>query len=528
MATCIRKILVNRLDDVIENVDFDKFSNGIISVNKDKFNKSILESIVKNGPIYNKGDLDIEKKKIVVEFSSPNIAKPFHVGHLHSTVLGNCLSNLYKTFNHDVVRLNYLGDHGLQVVLLCVAFQRYGSEEKLQADPLKHLYEVYVEIHNKIDEEAGGDDGRLTPTYTETKELYQRIDSGERVEEFETLWKRLCDISRSEYDKMYKRLGIEFDETHTESMYRERARQLVKDLNEQGKLKERNGMGALVSQKGDKEYTIYIKKSDGSSLYLTRDIVAAVDRYEKYNFDKIHYVVSEDQAAHFRNLYISLNMLYPDILQNIQKHEFHLMFGKIFGISTRKGNAVFLEEVLNTAKNEARKIIESSETTKINMDEFDKIADHLALSSVVVQYLSSSRRRSYDFNLEKFVNLKADSGLFLQYCHARLYSLKKEMKIDDIETIDYKLLPEEKACFLIFQLSRYPDVLQLALDKYQPHTLVQYLFVLGHAINSAYAELKVNGQDKGTMEARLGLFNCARETLAHGLRILGLEPLNEL
>ncbi|KAK6184621.1 hypothetical protein SNE40_007058 [Patella caerulea] len=513
-------------DDVIENCYVDKSNKLQININNKLFIQKVLSTVQRLGKRYGYDVLQLPKKHIVVEYSSPNIAKPFHVGHLHSTILGNFISNLYEALGHKVTRLNYLGDWGTQLSLLILGYKRYGDDVQLNKDPLQHLFEVYVKIHEDVDKEKDSTKHLDKGSYHEGLELFHRLESGD--EEITRLWKKFSEISLEEYDKMYKRLNIRFDEIHTESMYNQSTQQLIQSLKQSGLIQTRkDGVGYIDISNDKDSVQAVMNKSDGSTLYLSRDIAAALDRFKKFKFDKIHYVVGNDQYLHFKTLLEVLKKIHPAAWKSVNLSEFLIKFGRVDGISTRKGNVVFLRDILDEARDRVIQSLKDNKLTKITSD-YEDVADKLGISSIIIQYLRSRRTSHSTFNWEKMLHFKADSGLFLQYCHARLYSLEKEVDVRIKETIDISYLSEDSAKILVQHLARYPDVVNESFDVFEPYVIVQYLFKLGHLANSAYKHLPVKNQPAVLAETRLVLFNSARQTLANGMRVLGIEPLNQM
>lgn len=464
---------------------------------------------------------------VVVEYSSPNIAKPFHAGHLRSTILGNFISNLYEGMGYKVVRINYLGDWGTQFGLLAAGFYKYGNDEELKSNALQHLFQVYVKVNQDTAHEIStSQTDNPDSMYQQGRQIFQKIEKGDK--RYLELWKRFQLLSIEEYKKMYSRLGISFTVYHGESMYSKSAQNLLEDLQALGLLKvdQKSGVGYVDVSNDDASSRVTLSKSDGTTLYLTRDLCAAKDRKEKYNFHKIHYVVDNGQKIHFANLKAVLAKMKESWVLRTGPH-FHIGFGRVLGMSTRKGEVVFMKDILDEAQSIMLQKRRETRTTKDVHDE-DAVADILGISSILVQDLKERRNRDYKFNWEKCLNFKADSGVFLQYAHARLNSLQLTCGTQLSNQVDYSLLQEQDAFKLVLHICRYDEVLRDTMQTFEPCIVVQYLFQLAHLSNQAHRELLVKGQPEDLAQARLLLFHCTQQVLANGLRLVGVPPLDKM
>lgn len=466
-------------------------------------------------------------KTVVVEYSSPNIAKPFHAGHLRSTIIGNFVSNLYEGLGYKVIRINYLGDWGTQFGLLAAGFHKYGCEEKLQADALQHLFQVYVKVNKETaDEVAANQTANANSMYQQGQRTFRKMEHGDK--DYLELWQKFRHLSIEEYKKMYKRLGISFTVHHGESMYAKSAQNLLKDLQCSGLLQtdQKTGVGFVDVSDERNSSRVTLSKSDGTTLYLTRDLSAAKDRKKKYNFHKIHYVVDNGQKSHFHNLKVVLGKMKENWALTTGPH-FHIGFGRVLGMSTRKGEVVFMKDILDEAQAIMLQKMRETKTSKDVSDE-DAVADILGVSSILVQDLKERRNRDYKFSWEKCLNFKADSGVFLQYAHARLNSLQLTCGVKLTDQIDYSFLLEEDAFKLVLQICRYDEVLRDSMQTFEPCVVVQYLFQLAHLSNQAHRVLLIKGQPEDIAQARLLLFHCTQQVLASGLRLVGCLPLDKM
>jgi arginyl-tRNA synthetase len=352
----------------------------------------------KNG-LKDQSDPSKGKKRIIVEFSSPNIAKPFHAGHLRSTIIGGFLANLYQGAGWDVIRINYLGDWGRQFGLLAIAFQMFGSEEKLKADPIGHLYDIYVEVNRRAEPEEAEIKAKKANN-EETSELEEKSLTGQARRYFKrmengdegalAIWKRFRDLSIERYKQTYARLNISFDQYSGESQVSQESMQTsAKTLRETGVSEESEGAVIIDLTKYSKKLgKAIVQKKDGTTLYLTRDISEAVGRYEKYHFDKMIYVVASQQDLHLAQLFKILEVMgREDIANKCQ----HINFGMVLGMSTRKGTVKFLNDILKDVGEKMHEVMKANETKYAQVSEPERVADILGITSVMVQDMSSKR-----------------------------------------------------------------------------------------------------------------------------------------
>ncbi|XP_049528348.1 probable arginine--tRNA ligase, mitochondrial [Dermacentor silvarum] len=501
----------------------------------------------------------VPSQRIVVDFSSPNVAKPFHVGHLRSTVLGHSLCNLLSFAGHHVTRLNYLGDWGTQCGLLIAGFNKYGNNEELTKDPLKHLLSVYV---------AANAEAEKNPAFrAEALQHFTDLEAGQQ--EVLDQWQRWRQLSLDGYGQQYKRLGVSFDVLDAESRHSHAALDLLERLRAEEKLTSR-GDGVLGIE--CQEF-VPLARSSGASLYLTRDVVAALERKERYDFDWAYYVVDRSQAEHFRRLALVLEQLGVEWSDRVQ----HVPFGRIRGISSRKGigEGMLLDDLLNEAVHRARQSMEQAPmpppqslpmtsemrgapvragAEKRVMQQLGSslalISGHAAPSNstaeksacglrdqkhgvlgsaaVVVNFLRGRRNRDITFDWHQALHAAGDSGVSLQYAHARLCSLEEKAGLPVETEAAVDLLQEPCALALAVQVARFEEVVCSAVDQLEPCIVAQYLFALSHAIGRATKELPVKNQGLFVAKARLLLFHASRVTLAQGMRLLGVEPLTAM
>ena len=459
-----------------------------------------------------------EGKRIGYDFSSPNIAKPFHAGHLRSTIIGNFIRNCHKACGFQTYGINYLGDWGKQYGLLAVGFLRYGQEEELRKDPIRHLFNVYVRINKDAEEDPAVDD--LARSY------FKRMEDGDA--EALTLWRRFRELSIVKYREVYKRLNIQFDEYSGESVYEGRMDGAIEDLRKAGLLKESKGAQVVDLTEYDLGIAM-ILKNDGSTLYMTRDLAAQEDRFARLNLDKEIIITAAQQDHYFRQLIKVLKLAGKPFAD----HLFHISFGMVNGMKTRKGNVVFLEDIIDDAHDTMLSVMQQNPSKYAQIEDPERTADILAVSALFVQDMAARRVKDYDFKIERVTQFEGDTGPYLQYAHSRLCSIERKageevvtmMSMND-QILD--LLSEPEAFDLSLSLARFPDVIQEARIGMEPCTVVNYLMALSRQVSTCLDRLWVTGQETRLAAARLALYKAARIVLGNGLRLIGLVPLERM
>ncbi|TVY39186.1 Arginine--tRNA ligase, cytoplasmic [Lachnellula subtilissima] len=483
------------------------------------------------------------RKKILVEFSSPNIAKPFHAGHLRSTIIGGFLSNLYQAAGWDVVRINYLGDWGKQYGLLALGFEKYGSEEELQADPINHLFQIYVKISKDLAaekeeikklEEAGKDASELKNEGVDEQARRYFKAMTENDTKAISQWARWREMSIKRYKETYARLNIHFDDYSGESQVKqEKMDETAIKLSEMKISEESEGAVIIDFAKhvpgkpGKSLERPIIRKKDGTALYLTRDISEMLQREEKYKFDQLIYVVASQQDLHLKQLFKIIELMgYKDLAKKVQ----HVNFGLVQGMSTRRGTVVFLDDILRDVGEKMHEVMQKNQAKYEQVQNPLATADILGISSVMVQDMSGKRINNYEFNMDVMTSFEGDTGPYLQYAHARLCSITRraQLSAEEIATADLSLLTEPHAHNLIRVISQYPDVLQNTLKTLEPTTVLTYLFKMTHTLSSSYDHLRIMGSEKELMKARMALYDAARVVLNNGMRLLGLSPVERM
>ncbi|XP_039603942.1 probable arginine--tRNA ligase, mitochondrial isoform X1 [Polypterus senegalus] len=485
-----------------------------------KFNRKVLaervlQQVLKDGPYFGvKSQLFsvCKKKKVVVEFSSPNIAKKFHAGHLRSTIIGNFIANLKGALGHSVTRINYLGDWGLQFGLLGIGFQEFGSEEKLKSNPLQHLFDVYVQVNKTAEKDEN--------IKKSAQEFFRRLETGD-VQAL-SLWQHFRKISIEEYERIYKRLGIHFEEYSGESLYQKSSQTVLDQLEKQGLLKKtKEGVGVVDLSVGrDMTSCATLVRSNGTSLYLTRDLAAAIDRMDRFNFDEMIYVTDKGQQNHFTQMFQILKAMG----HTWAEHLYHVPFGIVQGMKTRKGDVIFLEDVLDEARSRMLQNMSVSKTTK-NLDDPEETAENVGTSAIVIQDFKGPLLSDYKFEWDQILQSQGDTGVFLQYTHARLCSLQEMNNSSSECSFNPECLQDPAAIAILQHLLRYDEVLFQSSKNLQPRHLVNFLLMLCRLAAVAHKTLPVKNSPQELAQARLQLFKGTCTVLANGMRLLGIKPV---
>ncbi|XP_005731207.1 putative arginine--tRNA ligase, mitochondrial isoform X1 [Pundamilia nyererei] len=444
----------------------------------------------------------------LVEYSSPNIAKKFHAGHLRSTIIGNFIANLKQSLGNDVIRMNYLGDWGMQFGLLGAGFGQFGSPEKLKQNPLQHLFEVYVRVNKEAE---NNEDMKQA-----ARDFFRQLEQHES--HVVSLWQQFRDITVKEYQDIYERLGVHFDVYSGESFHQDQAQEVVQQLQSRGLLKtSEKGTGVVdLSPNRDKTNVCTVLRSDGTTLYITRDIAAAINRKEKYSFDEMIYVTDKSQENHFSQLFQILLAMGHSWADGCR----HVSFGLVQGMKTRAGEVVFLEDVLDEARARMLNNMSQSNTTK-ELENPEDTAEKVGISALIIQDFKGPLQSDYKFNWDRMLQAQGDTGVFLQYTHARLCSLKQTNKGVEAVAFDPSLLSEQTCTAILQHLLRYDEVLYQSAQDLQPKHLVNFLLKLCHLIASAHRELPVKGSPEAVAQVQRKqskVTNVQRSMLSPGQR----------
>jgi arginyl-tRNA synthetase len=453
-------------------------------------------------------------KTVVIDFSSPNIAKPFGIGHLRSTVIGSSLYKIYTFLGYRVIGINHLGDWGTQFGKLITAFKRWGNEQDLKKDPIKYLLSLYVRFHSEAGEQPDLDN--------EARNWFSRLENNDN--QARELWEKFRTLSIKEFKNIYKRLGVEFDNYTGESFYSSMLEKTVSDLISAGITEESEG--ALVVKLDEDLPPALLKKSDEATLYITRDIAAAVYRHDKFDFDLALYVVGSPQALHFKQLFKVLGKMGLSWSENC----YHVPFGHVrfeeSAMSTRKGNVVFLEDVLDKATALALSIIEEKNPYLENKK---VVAEAVGTGAVIFNDLKNNRIKDITFEWKDVLNFNGETGPYLQYTHARINSLLKKYKntFGPVTFTDDLIFSEEGYQVAVLVNSFEETVLRASRD-FEPSIISRYLLELASDFNSYYNTHRVITDDKRLSLSRALLVYGVKSVLKKGLKLLGLKAIEEM
>ena len=504
---------------------------GFLNVRIDaaQFTRETLGSILTADSEYGHSDLGANQTYLV-EYSSPNIAKPFGIGHLRSTILGHSLRRIYKKLGYNVIGINYPGDWGTQFGKMIVAYRKWGDEQTLEGDAVKKLLELYVRFHREAHDNSALDD--------EARVAFQKLESGDP--EARSLWERFKKVSYAEFDRIYGMLGIEFDWTYGESVLNDRMEPIIQRL-------ERVGLtsiseGALVVQLEDANLPpLLLRKSDGATLYATRDLAGLAYRWEKYpGFYESLYVVNVAQSDHFKQCLMVIDML--ESAEKLPSDERmtgrarHVDFGwvKFDGtmMSTRQGNTVLLEDVLDQATALADKIIRDKNP---DLADADETARMIGNGAVIFSQLSVRRQRDIDFRWDEVLTFEGETGPYLQYTHARLCSVLRKYGTELTHDVDFGLLTNPEEQRVVELLADFPGVIVDAGRQYEPYFISSHLLKLAAAFNRVYQRRdeqgridKIISDDESLTRARIALVKSVQTVIREGLYLLGLQAPQEM
>ena len=447
-------------------------------------------------------------KTICIDYSSPNVAKNFHVGHLRTTIIGNSLYKIFSKLGYKVVRINHLGDWGTQFGKLIVAYKKWGSREAVEEKGIEELMDIYVKFH----EEAEKDDS----LNDEARAWFLKMEQGN--EEALEIWQWFRDISLKEFMRVYNILGMEFDSFAGESFYRDKTADVIKRLTDDGLLKESQGAMIVPLDEYDMPPCIVAKK-DGSSIYATRDLAAILYRKATYNFDRCLYVTGLEQKLHFAQVFKVIELMGNDYAKNLVHIPYGLVSLKSGKISSRKGNVIFAEDLLRESINKTTSIIEEKNP---DIPDKEEVAKQVGIGAIIFNDLYNQRIKDVIFDWNKLLNFDGETGPYVQYTYARASSVLR--KIGEVpDTIDYTLLTDEASIGLLKEIERYPQVIKDAAERYEPSVIARYSIDLAHAFNKFYHECQINVEDETTKYTRTNVVKIARYIIKDAISLLGIQ-----
>lgn len=487
-----------------------------IYINKASLAETVLKEVAQKQEKYGSSNIGMGKN-VVIDYSAPNIAKPFHIGHLRSTVIGGALYKIYNFLGYNSVGINYLGDWGLQFGKVMAGYDMWKDEYDFSQSEIQAILKIYVRFCQEEKEK---------PELTElAREYFKRLEDGEE-KEVET-WKWIRKISLENYQKTYNLLNSKFDSYNGESYYNDKMDAVVDELREKGLLKESEGAQVVDLSEYDMPPCIIIT-SAGTTIYATRDLASLKDRINKYDFDKAIYVVGNEQRLHFKQVFKVLELMgYPEYARKCE----HVPFGLVVDkdgekIGSRKGNSVFLEDILKEAIQKVEKIIDEKNP---GLEDKGEVARKVGVGAIIFNDLSNSRIKDEIFDWDMLLNFQGETGPYIQYIYVRTRSLlEKAGYVPDLENINFSKLQEKEAVETLKLLYRFNEFVTLAADKNEPSIISRYLIDVAQNFSTFYNEHKIITEDKTVQDARLALTYAVGTVLKSGVTLLGMEMPNKM
>ena len=500
--------------DIAEKINSQAFEKVVATgpyvnffLDKSAISGAVIKEIIEKGSDYAQQD-EGQEQNITIDLSSPNIAKPFSVGHLRSTVIGDALSNIFKKMGYNTIKINHLGDWGKQFGLLMVAYKKWGSKEAVEANPIDELLKLYVRINAEAENDPSLDE--------EAREWFRKLENGD--EEALALWQWFRDESLVEFNRLYNELQVEFDSYNGEAFYNDKMDAVVDILSEKGLLVESEGAQVVNLEKYGIEHPALIKKSDGATLYITRDLAAALYRKNEYQFAKSIYVVGQEQSAHFKQLKAVLQEMGYDWSQDIVHVPFGLVTKEGKKLSTRKGNVILLEPTVAEAISRAKAQIEAKNP---ELENKDQVAHAVGVGAIKFYDLKTDRTNGYDFDLEAMVSFEGETGPYVQYAYARIQSILRKAGFKPEAGANYSLNDAE-SWEIIKLIQDFPRIIKRAADNYEPSIIAKFAISLAQAFNKYYAHTRILDESP-ERDSRLALSYATAVVLKESLRLLGVE-----
>lgn len=501
---------INISKEVIENVEV---VGGYLNfyANKNLLTNEVIKEISSKEEV---GSSNIGNgKTIVIDYSSPNIAKPFHIGHLKTTVLGGALYNIYKHLGYKVIGVNHLGDYGTQFGKLIEGYKRWGDEYDLTKDPIDKLAEIYLKINNLCAEDE--------EVLNKCRENFKLLENGD--EYCTNLWNKFRDLSIKEFQKIYDMLGSKFDSWNGEAFYADKTSEVIDILSKTGRLIESEGAMVIDLSKEGSDTPCIICKSNGSTIYATRDLAAILYRARTYNYDKSIYVTSYEQNLHFKQIFEVAKLLGLD--EKYTKGLEHVSYGMVRlpsgTMSTRKGNFIKVEDIIKDTINEAKKIIEEKNPS---LEDKEEVAKRVGIGAIIFNNVSTNRVKDEIFDINEMLNFQGETGPYIQYTYVRTNSvLKKVANIPDAGKINVNNLQDEYSQNIIKLIADFENILIQVTKKEEVSILAKYLIELSKAFSSFYNENKIIGEESEVQDARVYLTYCVNKVLKTGAELLGIK-----
>ena len=519
LAKTLRKSPVQIADDIKEKISEDEYikkietKSGYLNfyINNTKLVEEVLEEINNHENDFGKSN-EGTGKTVLIDYSAPNIAKPFHVGHLRTTLIGNALYKIYKYLGYNTIGINHLGDYGTQFGKMIEAYKMWGSEYDLSEDAINKMVDMYVRINNlcKEDEEV----------LERCRENFRLLEKGDKY--CTELWEHFKEISLKEFDKIYDILGVKFDSLNGEAFYADKTDEVVEMLKEKGKLTESEGAEIVDLTDEGIETPCIIKKANGSTIYATRDLAAILYRARTYDFDKCLYVVAYEQNLHFKQIFAVAKYLvdekYVKGLKHVSYGMVQLPTGKM---STRLGNVVKIEDLITETIEKAKEIITTKNPKLENKDE---VAKKVGIAAIIFNTLSTTNNKDQIFDWNTALNFQGETGPYIQYTYVRTKSvLEKVGKIPTVSEIDFSTLTDDSSIKVLKSLYAFKETLEMTVEKNEPAILARYLIEVSQNYSNFYNDNKVLVEDEKVKNSRAYLTYAVGTVLKTGASLLGIQ-----
>lgn len=510
------QIIAEEIKDKIEldeNISEIKVVGGYLNfyLNKEYFIKNVLNEMAEKNENYGSSNIG-NGKNIVIDYSSPNIAKPFHIGHLRSTVIGNSIYKIYKYLGYNCIGINHIGDWGTQFGKLIEGYKRWGNEYNIEENPIDELTKIYIRINNLCKEDES--------VLEDCRNNFKKLEDGD--EYCVNLWKKFKELSLKEFERIYDLLDVHFDSYNGEAFYSDKMQEVVDILERKGLLVESEGAKVVdLSEQG--MIPCIIEKSNGSTTYATRDLAAIMYRAREYDFNKAIYLTSYEQILHFKQIFEVAKML--DLDKKYTSNLIHAPFGmvqlKTGKMSTREGTIVKLEDLLNESITRVKAIIENKNP---NLENKEEIAKQVGIGAVIFNDLYNNRIKDEVFDWDIMLNFNGETGPYMQYIYVRTKSiLEKAGYVPKIEDVDFSLLNNDTAYKIIKLIYSFQDTIIQAAEKYEPYIIARYLINLAQSFSTFYNENKILGEEKKVQDTRVYLTYAVGNVLKIGASLLGIK-----
>ncbi|MGN2337723.1 arginine--tRNA ligase [Clostridium cagae] len=510
-------MIAETLKDAINKEGFERIENLgpylNFFVDKGVFAENTINKILKDGDSYGESNIG-EGKTVCVEYSSPNIAKPFHVGHLFTTAIGNSLYKMFKKEGYDVVGLNHLGDWGTQFGKLISAYNRWVDEDALEKAPIDELLRIYVKFHDEAEKDPSlEDEGRM---------YFKKLETGDV--EAQALWKRFRDLSLKEFERVYDILGVKFDSLAGEAFYNDKMDVVVNELKDKGLLVESNGAQVVMLDDYNMPPCIVLK-GDGASIYATRDLAAAMYRKKTYDFYKSIYVVGSPQALHFKQVFKVLELAGHEWANDCVHVGFGLVKFADRKLSTRKGEVVLLDDLIRESVEKTLEVINEKNP---NLENKEEVAKKIGVGAIIFTYLKNSREKDIVFDWKEILSFEGETGPYVQYSYARANSIISRAENISSE-VDYSKLSSKEEFELVKVLANFNNQIKLATDKLEPSILTRYVIEVAKSFNKFYnAHSVLNLDDEVLKATRLSLVRSSLQVIKNGLELLGIDVVEKM